>query len=571
MNNSSLNLRILVVGFFVFLGLLTISPNFIKYPDDLFLSKSKIRYGLDIQGGTHLVMGVQVEEVLIQQLQRIGEAIQKQMGQENITIKSVQAHPDDKMKLVLDVEPQDKSKVREYVEKNYNSVNINEEGGKLVLTSVDTYTQEKKKDTINQAIETIRNRIDQFGVSEPSITAQGSDRILIQLPGIEDAGRAKDLINKTAKLEFMLVENAQLDLNTFISEAEKKGNYILGTPAPDAKAKGIAGLKYSEYVKRLNEEIAAKLPPKTRVLFSKNDNAENIEKGRTAYLVRSDTDLGGGNLRDASISMGQYNEPEVSLSFDAEGTHKFSELTGNNVKRQLAIVLDDVVYTAPTIQDRIPSGNARITLNGRDYKQMMEEAKTITMALRAGALPAKLEQLEERTVGPSLGADSINAGVRASWIGAAVIFLFMIVYYKAVGFVGNLGLAVNLLLLLAGLTIIDASLTLPGIAGIALTLGMAVDANVIINERIREELRRGASFESAIREGYEKAFSAIFDSNITTIATCVVLIYFGTGPVRGFGVTLVVGLICSMFSAIFFTRTVLDILIYKFKFKKLSV
>jgi len=559
---SGLNWRIFGVAAVVLLALLVISPNFVKYPEGSFLNKSKIRYGLDIQGGTHLVMGVEVDEILKEQLYRVGEAIQKHVMDEKLNVKAVHPHPGDKMKVDLEVEPSDTSKVRQFIEKNYNSVTVSEEAGKLVLSTVDTYSQEKKKETINQAIETIRNRIDQFGVAEPSITAQGSDRILIQLPGIEDANQAKDLINKTAKLEFNIVENAQINLVQLITDAEKNGNYSLGGPK---------GLKYTAYVKRLNEDLASKLPPKTKILFEKNQNVESIEQGRTPLLLRTDTDLDGQNLRDASIAIGEYNQPEVSLSFDAEGTRKFSDLTGANVGRQMAIVLDDVVYSAPVINQKIPGGNARITLGGRNYNQMMEEAKTIAMALRAGALPAKLEQLEERTVGPSLGADSIKAGVQASYIGAAIIFVFMLIYYKAVGFVGNLGLLVNFILLLAGLTMVDASLTLPGIAGIALTLGMAIDANVIINERIKEELTRGADFEAALREGYAKAFSAIFDSNLTTIATSIVLIYFGTGPVRGFGVTLIVGLITSMFSAIFFTRTVLDILVYKFKVRKLSV
>lgn len=560
--NTSLNWRIFLIVLVLGLGILTIIPNFVKFPEDSFLAKSKIRYGLDIQGGTHLVMGVEVDEILEQQLQRMGEGIQKQLAGEGLVVKAVRPLSGDRTKLELEVEAADAAKIRESIEKNYPSVTVSGEAGLLILATVDTYSQEKKRDTINQAIETIRNRIDQFGVSEPSITAQGSDRILIQLPGIEDAATAKDLINRTARLEFKLVDNSTIDLSGMIAEVQKTGNYTLG---------GEKGLKYPEYIRRLNQDLASKLPAKTHVLFGKADNVEEIEQGNIPYLLRTDTNLGGNSLRDAGISMGEYNQPEVSLTFDPEGTSIFSELTGNNKGRQMAIVLDDVVYTAPVINDRIPNGSARITLGGRNYNQMMEEAKMIAMALRAGALPAKLEQLEERTVGPSLGADSISAGVRASYIGAALIFIFMVIYYKSLGLVANLGLVVNLLLLLAGLTMIDASLTLPGIAGIALTLGMAVDANVIVNERIKEELRNGATFAAAVREGYSKAFSAIFDSNVTTIATCIVLVYFGSGPIRGFGITLIVGLVTSLFSAIFFTRTVLDTLIYKFKIQKLSV
>ena len=385
---------------------------------------------------------------------------------------------------------------------------------------------------------------------------------MIQLPGIEDANAAKDLINKTAKLEFMLVDYSKLDVQALIKEAEEKGKYKLG---------GEGGLKYSEYVRRLNSDLASKLPAKVKVLFAKDESVESIETRSQPYLLKTDTDLGGQNLRDASIRMDEYGKPEVNMTFDGDGTRKFAQLTRENINKQMAIVLDDVVYSAPNIQSEIPNGSARITMGGRDYQKTMAEAKTISMALRAGALPARLEQLEERTVGPSLGQDSINAGIRASWIGAIIIFFFMLIYYKSFGIVANIGLIVNALLILAGLTIIDASLTLPGIAGMALTIGMAVDYNVIINERIKEELRRGANFQSAVREGYHRAFAAIFDSNITTIATSAVLIYFGTGPVRGFGVTLIVGVVASLFSAIFFTRTLVDILIYKFKIQKLSI
>ncbi|HEX4922699.1 MAG TPA: protein translocase subunit SecD, partial [Bdellovibrionales bacterium] len=331
-------------------------------------------------------------------------------------------------------------------------------------------------------------------------------------------------------------------------------------------------LKYSEYVQKVNADIKAKLPPNTKVYFGKAEGAREMSAGKVAYLLETTTNLGGDMLRDAFVTMGEFNEPEVSISFKPEGSLRFDQLTSENVGRQMAIVLDDVVYSAPNIKERIATGSARITLGGGgDYNKMLEEAKLISMALRAGALPARLEQLEERTVGPSLGADSIAAGQLATAVGAALVLLFMLVYYKTFGLFANLALIFNVSMIYAGLTLLEATLTLPGIAGIALTIGMAVDGNIVINERIKEELRKGKSFAAAFREGYEKAFVAIFDAQLTTALTCIVLIYYGSGPVRGFGVTLLIGLTASLFTAVFFTRTIVDYLLVRRKVKSIAI
>ncbi|MEQ1878313.1 MAG: protein translocase subunit SecD, partial [Bdellovibrionia bacterium] len=424
------------------------------------------------------------------------------------------------------------------------------------------YEDNQKKDIVQHAIETLRNRIDEFGVSEPSITAQGSDRILIQLPGLEDATRAKELINKTARLDFMMVHEkiGGEELQGWISDAEKAGAY------------SIEKMKYSDYVKRLNEDLKAKFPPNTKILFAKNEQARDIQSGKVPYIVETNNGLGGDSLRDAFVTMGEYNEPEISMNFKPAGALKFDELTGSNSGRQMAIVLDDVVYSAPNIKERISTGSARITLGGgRDYNTQLEEAKMISMALRAGALPAKLEQLEERTVGPSLGSDSVAAGMKATIIGALLVLGFMLIYYKVFGIFANLALMLNVAMIYAGLTVLEATLTLPGIAGIALTIGMAVDANIVINERIKEELRRGLNFAAAFREGYQKAFIGVFDSHVTSALTCVVLIYYGTGPVRGFGVTLLIGLVASLFTAIFVTRTIVDYLLNRRKITSIPI
>ena len=272
------------------------------------------------------------------------------------------------------------------------------------------------------------------------------------------------------------------------------------------------------------------------------------------------------------MDFNEYGSPQVKIRFNPMGGKKFADLTGNNVGRQIAVVLDKRIKSAPNVQNKIPNGEGVITLGGgRNSEQMMEEAKMISTALRAGALPATLEQLEERTVGPTLGADSINKSKQAGLLGAFLVLIFMVLYYRSLGVIADLALLLNIGMIIAALTSLGATLTLPGIAGIVLTMGMAVDANVIIYERIKEELRKGSGLALAVKEGFDRAFWAIFDSNITTMATCVVLIYFGTGPVRGFGVTLLIGLVTSMFTAIFVTHALIDMLMVKFGMTKVSI
>ncbi|MCX7978630.1 MAG: protein translocase subunit SecD, partial [Bdellovibrionaceae bacterium] len=342
-------------------------------------------------------------------------------------------------------------------------------------------------------------------------------------------------------------------------EAEKNGGYSL------------KDLRYSEYVSRLNADLKSKLPPNTMVLFEKADGAPDISAGALPHVVRTDTNLGGDSLDSAFVTFGQYGEPEVALRFNPAGANKFAEITGANVGKRMAIVLDRVVKSAPSIRDRIGGGNAVITLGGRDREKSMAEANMIATALRAGALPASLEQLEERRVGPSLGADSVKAAQTAALVGGVLVLLFMIVYYKGMGVVAAIGTILNLAFLLGLLTSLGATLTLPGIAGIALTVGMAVDANVLINERIREELAVGSSMKLAIKQGYARAMSAILDSNITTAATAVVLLYFGTGPIRGFAVTLLIGICSTLFANVFVSKAGVDFLIERFGVKRISV
>ncbi len=393
-------------------------------------------------------------------------------------------------------------------------------GGMHLLLKVDTtnLSGQAKEDACDRAVEVIRNRIDQFGVREPSIVKQGEDEIVVQLPGVTDRERALDLIGKTALLEFKLV-SADMD--------------------------------------KLKEALDGKVPEGYELTRS--------DEGNEPLLLEKKAVLSGDSLTNASVrfDQSQFNEPLVTLQFNSEGAKKFAEITAANVGRRLAIVLDGKVQSAPNIKEAIPSGEAVIT--GRFN---IEQAQDLALVLRVGALPAPMRVEEERTIGPLLGQDSINSGVKASAIGGILVLIFMAFYYLFAGVVADIALSLNLLMILGGLGLlpllfpgISATLTLPGIAGMALSLGMAVDANVLINERIREELQAGRNLRSAIETGYSKAFSAIFDSNVTTLIAAFLLFQFGTGPIRGFAVTLTIGILASLFTAIVVTRTIFEILL----------
>lgn len=526
--------------------------------------KQKLNFGLDIQGGLHLVMGIDIKGAVKDAALREQRAIESFLQSENVSYKSVAVGNGEVGEFIFEANSLEEVKNLEtFISDNYATqlLQMQAEGTKLVYQFLDAYLLDFKSKVVSQAIETIRNRIDEFGVAEPSIVAQGDDRILIQLPGMGDAEAAKALIATAAKLDFMLVEDKSLEeLSAMIKEAETAGEYSLST------------LKYSEYVKRLNEDLKTKLPENTMVLFEKAENAVSMESGRTPFLLKTNTGLDGASLDDARVAFNQFGNPEVSLRFNASGASKFKDLTGQNVGRRMAVVLDKVVKTAPNIQTEIGNGQAVITLGSTaDRQSMLDEAKMIATSLRAGALPATLEQLEERRIGPSLGADSLRRAEIAALIGALGVLLIMVTRYRALGAISGGALVLNLGLIIALLSSFKATLTLPGIAGIALTVGVAVDANVLIFERIREELRKGVSFGLAVKEGYARALSAILDANVVVAAISVVLLYFGTGPVRGFAVTLLIGILTTLFAQVFVTRAIIEWLVEGKRYTRLSV
>ncbi|MCY4512737.1 MAG: protein translocase subunit SecD [Bdellovibrionales bacterium] len=563
---ESLKARLIIVTTVIVLAVIWLVPNFVLLDKDFFWpSKDRIVYGLDIQGGLHLVLEADVNELLHKRLNRISLNLQNQMKVDKISEAVITVS--DAAPFFMDItvkSPENLNSVQKIIKDlGYSSdlQTLKETNTTLRLAYFDNRVKDMRVQIIDQAIEVIRNRIDEFGVSEPLLSAQGENRILIQLPGIEDSARAKELIKTTAQLEFGVVneEFPSEKLFPLIAEAEKKGGYSLG------KNK----LTYREYIKKINKDLKEHLKENEKIVFEQAPSATNLQTGRIPHIVNIGSGLTGTHLEDAFVSQGEFNRPEVSFKFQPEGRKIFADLTGRIVGKQLSIILDQVLKAKPVVQGKIHS-NPRITLGaGGTYEEVRSDAEMIATTLRAGSLPVFLRQLEEKTVGPTLGRDSIQKGKTAGLTGLILVMLFMLVYYRTLGIFANIALFLNMSLLLALLSSLSATLTLPGVAGIILTIGMAVDANVIIFERIKEELRRGASLKLAIKDGFYNAFSAILDANITTAIVCSVLMYFGTGLIRGFAVTLFCGIVTSLFTAVFVSRTLMDLSLLKFGLKKL--
>ncbi len=393
-----------------------------------------------------------------------------------------------------------------------------------------------KKDAINRALEVLRNRIDQFGVSEPIITRQGNNRIVVELPGVKDPRRAERLLNVRGKLEFRLVDDE-------LSSPENFTNYKEGI------------LKSS-----------VELPEDEEILFvwAKNPKTGKLEK-KYPLVVKKIPELTGAHLKTAGVGFGELGSPVVLFELKPEGADIFYEVTSKNIGKRLAIVLDDKIRSAPVIRAAL-RGSGQI-----EGKFTVNEAKDLALILRAGAIPVKLKIVERRIIGPSLGEDSIQAGVKAAIIGMALVIIFMLVYYRLAGVVSVIALLLNLYFLVATLIWLGFTLTLPGLAGIVLTIGMAVDANVLIFERIKEELRTGKSLVASIDAGFEKAFKAIFDANITTLITSFILAQFGTGPIKGFAVTLIIGLLANLYTAVYLSHAIFNYTVSKLRLKIIKV
>jgi preprotein translocase subunit SecD len=488
------------------------------------LPDSTINLGLDLKGGMHLTLGVDVEKALSNSVAQMGQDIRDEAREEGVLVLRPKVNTQGNLTFVL-LKKEQQTSLEDILSSRFSNLKVNgktvQDDGQVLynLRLKPEYRDKLEKMTLDQAVKTIRNRIDQFGVSEPDIRKQEDNRIQIQLPGLDDPQRAIQIIGKTAHLEFMLVDE----------EADV--------------AKAVKGI----------------VPPGD-ALYQLQQRRADGSYAAQPIVLKNAVVMTGQYITDAKTQFDSYGQAYVSLTFNNRGARIFERVTGNNVKKRLAIVLDGKVYSAPTIQERISGGRASITGHFTT-----EEAHDLSIVLRAGSLPAPVTILEERSVGPSLGQESIDKGVFSTALGMILVLCFMVIYYRFAGMVADLALVLNIVLILAGLAAFGATLTLPGIAGIILTIGMAVDANVLIFERIREELRKGLSARAAIKEGFGRATLTILDANVTTIIAAIILYQFGTGPIRGFAVTLTLGICASMFTAIFVSRIIFDLWLEKRK------
>ena len=499
-SRMKLNFRVIILVAAAIFGLVFSIPSFTQSDEG-----KKITLGLDLQGGLHMLLGVKTEEAVTSQLKSIASGMKHFSESNDILLEGLHVQNDTVVFDLLDND--DATAIDEHL-KTLQGTLVHASEGKYSLAITPEAVAKLKLQAVDQAIETIRNRLDQFGLSEPTVAKQGADKILVELPGIktpEEEQRARELISRAAKLELMAVDEDRAMRVNEMSEDEASG-----------------------YGDKILEDALA---PQVK------------------HLVHEIAILDGTMLTDAQVGYDQNNNPTINFTLNSEGAQVFGDFTGKSVGKRLAIVLDGKVYSAPVINERIGGGSGQISGN-----YTTAEANDLAIALRSGALLAPIYMMEKRSVGPSLGADSIKASMIALLSGFGLVVLFMMVYYRRAGVIANIALVVNILLIIAVMALFGATLTLPGMAGIVLTVGMAVDSNVIINERIREILAEGSSVKKAIQMGYENAMRAITDSNITTLIAAVALYVYGTGAIKGFAITISIGIIASMITAILGTH-----------------
>lgn len=504
-------------------GIALALPNFMSQSqrDALWPDASTVNLGLDLRGGSHLLLEVDFSKYLSEQLESLRDEVrarlrEKDIGYVGLSIKG------EAISFSLR-NSADTEAARTAIKGVDVRLDISDSEGQITVQYAESMLQEMRHQVIGQSIEIVRRRVDETGTREPTIQRQGDLRIVLQVPGLDDPGKLKALLGKTAKMTFHLVDE------TVAASA--------GSNAPA----GVLLLPYDE---------------------STNGGSEPSQR----LAVNRRAILSGDMLVDSSPSYDEQGRPVVNFRFNAQGARKFGDTTAQHVGERFAIVLDDKVISAPVMREPIRGGSGMISGNFT-----VESAYDLALLLRAGALPAPLKVIEERTVGPSLGQDSIEAGKLASLLGIVLVMFFMVLVYGLFGFFSNLALIMNMVFILAALSLFQATLTLPGIAGIVLTIGMAVDANVLIFERIREEVKLGKTVWNAVDTGFKRAFHTIFDSNITTLIAALLLYYFGSGTVKGFAVTLSIGIIASMFSAILLTRMMVVVWMKRVRPSKLPI
>ena len=554
---SGIKLKIAFVIFLLFFSGLALLPTF--YHDKLptwwtkYLAPAGLKLGLDLQGGMHVVLQVDLDKAVENSLDLAAEEFRTALLQKGITAVRLDSAANEVLFTLPNTGAIDT--VKGLLKDNFPSLQsqVSADTGSFPRVTLQLNTQEQdeiRKKSVEQALEIIRNRIDQFGVAEPIVLRQGDNQIVVQLPGIQDPDRAIALIGQTAQLEFKLVADApNVNLPALIQDAEKAGQW-----------------KEGESRKQLNLALQSRLPQGTEVYFEKEVDKTTKVESKIPILLESPILMTGSMVKDAQVRIGgNFNEPYVALDLTTLGAQTFGQLTEKNVGKRLAIVLDNNVRSAPVIKEEILGGHAQINGNFTHA-----EASDLAIVLRAGALPAPVKIIQNLTVGASLGQDSIKKGIFSGLLGALLVVIFMMIYYRLSGFIANIGMVFNILLLFVGLAMLGATLTLPGIAGIILTVGMAVDANVLIYERMREEFTLGKSIRAGVDTGFSKAFSSIIDSQVTTLITALVLFMFGTGPIKGFAITLTMGIIFNLFAVLFICRLIYDTLLDTRRLKHLN-
>ncbi|MBL4819120.1 MAG: protein translocase subunit SecD [Deltaproteobacteria bacterium] len=509
--------------------------------------------GLDLQGGIHMVLGVDVEKALKDRTSRTADRLSDYAKDQQVKFENIDSNLRATFK-----NREDSVAFARFVSQKFQEVKIISERDDSVQMELDpNLVQIVRRDAVDQTINTIRTRIDKMGVTEPSISRRSGDKIQIQLPGFDDPDAAKSLIGRTAQLEFQMCDD-KTEFLTKLKDLPKGVELVksaYGRPS-GSQGKDIYLAFPEDKLSDVKTFLKGKVPAENQVKYG----TAGPGYMRT-YTLEKRVVLTGDDLVDAQVSQASDMDPRpaVSITFSSAGARIFDELTKVNIGNRMAIVLEDRVDSAPVFQVRIRDGRASITLGGgRSHEETLRDANQLALVLKSGALPAPVTFREERSVGPSLGADSVKQGKKAFMVGSILVMLLMLLYYRLSGFFSVVAVLYNLILMLAALAWLGATITLPGIAGLLLTFGIAVDANVIINERIREELRLGKKPKAAVEMGYKSAFTAVFDSHVTSFIAGVVLREFGTGPVQNFAMMLIIGTVLSIFTAVFITRVFFD-------------
>jgi preprotein translocase subunit SecD len=540
----------------------------------------KFNLGLDLQGGVQIVMGVRTDKAIEQRADRLAEAMQDSFKEAKLDVAGIERVKGTSNINLRLADNTSNDAAEKLLRKDFSMLTIGKREAKVwSLALSETESQYVRDSALEQAIKTIRNRADKLGVSEPVIARRGVDNVLIQLPGVKDPDRAIDVIGRMAQLEFKIVDEAGSGVFADFQDTQlpvgvtKRQSTFDGPTGPVRET-------FFEFPEDQKDALFAALQslvPQDREIGygpAKTDPISGKALSYRTYLLNARAGITGDYLTDARVQQNPElpSDYYVTMTFDPKGAKIFEKLTSDNVRRHMAIVLDNKVNSAPVIQEKIGGGTARVTLGSMgDVQKKFQEAKDLALVLKAGALPAPVELREKRQVGKTLGQDSVRKASYAFLVGTSLVVLGMLLYYHGSGVIAIIALMLNVLMLLAVLAMFETTLTLPGMAGIVLMIGVAVDANVIIFERIREEMRLGKPPRIAIDNGYDKAFSTIFDSNVTTMIAGIVLMQYGSGPVRGFAVVLIVGILCNMFTSIVGTRVIYDFITSRWRIKTLSI